>query len=375
MTETADSAQPANALDEGGLHCQLMLKKDSLRLDVTASFANGHITAVLGPSGAGKTTWLRAIAGLEGQARGMCRLNGEIWQDSDRGIFLPPHRRAVGYVFQDAALFPHMTVRDNLRFAMRYRTRDLTETAISFEEIIETLSLSSLLSRHPVTLSGGEAQRVAIARALLSAPRVLLFDEPLSAVDETARRRILALLEDLRHRMAVPVLYVSHNRAEVARLADHVLLLKEGHIHASGPVTELFARLDIALDAGTDAAAVVEAVVSEREEAWNLTRLSFSGGTFLVAGIDSPKDTRIRLRVLARDVSLTLERQRNTSILNIFPAVVTDLAQNGPAGMLVRLDVGGTPLLSAITRKSAHVLGLRPGRKVFAQVKAVALIE
>ena len=374
MTHPRDRAQQQHAHPGKALHCRLRLSRGDLDLNVTATFAAGRVTAILGPSGAGKTTWLRAIAGLEREARGLCRLNGEIWQDSEAGIFVPPHRRAVGYVFQDAALFPHMTVRDNLRFGMRHRAQR-TGAHMDFDEIVTTLALAPLLDRRPPTLSGGEAQRVAIARALLSAPEVLLFDEPLSAVDEAARRRILDLLENLCRHTAVPVLYVSHNRAEVARLADHVLLMEKGRIRMQGPVTEIFARLDVALDAGSDAAAVVEATVSDRDEAWNLSRLTFSGGTFLVAGIERPTGARIRLRVLARDVSLTLERQKDTSILNIFPATVTDLAQNGPAGMLIRLDVGGTPLLSAITRKSAHTLNLHPGRKVFAQVKAVALID
>ena len=361
-----------------GLECRFRLARGDFVLDIDALLPTRGVTAIFGPSGCGKTTWLRIIAGLERGAVGRVVFRGERWQSRD-GRFVPPRRRAIGFVFQDAALFPHLSVRDNLLYgARRAPAGDGSGSAaadrMSFDEVVERLRLSTLLPRYPATLSGGEAQRVAIGRALLAAPRLLLMDEPLSALDEAARHDILDLLEDLRARIAVPVVYVSHNRAEVARLADFAVLMRDGRVRARGSVFSLFARLDVAREAGSEAAAVIEATVAGEEEEWRLTRLTFPGGTFLVAGIDRPTGARVRLRVLARDVSLTLERQRNTSILNIFPATVVEMLENGPAGMLVRLDVAGTPLLSAITRRSASHLALAPGRRVFAQVKAVALI-
>ncbi len=361
------------------LECRIQLARPGFSMTLDTRLPDSGVTAIYGPSGCGKTTWLRIIAGLEPGADACIRFRGDIWQD--KGMFLKPHLRPIGYVFQDAALFPHLSVRDNLLYALRRRrcrptgeVGSKTACAMGLDEVVERLKLAPLLKRQPATLSGGEAQRVAIGRALLSGPALLLMDEPLSALDTVAREDILQLLEELCQTLSIPVVYVSHAREEVARLADHLVLMKRGGIRAEGPLTDLFARLDIAREQGAGAAAVIPAMIEAHDDAWHLTRLSFADGTFLLPRIARPVGTRLRLQVLARDVSLTLERQARTSILNIFPAVVTGIEETGPGGVLVGLKVGSTALLSAITQRSLQHLGLAPGKRVFAQVKAVALL-
>lgn len=346
------------------------IRRAGFALDVGEAFPASGITALFGPSGCGKTTWLRAIAGLERAAGGLCRVNGETWQDGE--TFLPPHRRPIGYVFQDAALFSHLSVLDNLKYGLERTPAE--RRRVSLDEIIGMLELAPLLERSTEALSGGEAQRVAMGRALLTSPRLLLMDEPLSALDAAARRAILGLLEKLREQLPVPVIYVSHSRDEVARLADHLVLMEDGRVTARGPLGELWVRPEVAGAHGGAASAVIEARVEGHDEEWHLTRLKFTGGHILTARAERAFGERARLRVMARDVSITLERQSGTSILNIFPAVVEELTELSASQLLARLDVGGDKLLSAITRKSASALGLAPGKRVYAQVKAVALL-
>jgi molybdate transport system ATP-binding protein len=353
------------------LEARFRLPRGDFVLDVDLSLPDRGISAVFGPSGSGKTTLLRAVAGLERDPAGRCRVGEEIWQEGAR--FLPTHRRSLGFVFQEASLFEHLSVRRNLEFG---RDRVATHRRrLSLPEVARLLGVERLLERQPQGLSGGERQRVAIARALLTSPSLLLMDEPLASLDRLSKREILPYLERLHDELAMPVLYVTHAADEAARLADHLLLLESGRVRAAGPTGELLTRLDVAGDQGADAEAIVEAIVSEHDDSFQLTNLEFAGGQFSVAGRIDPVGRRVRLRVLARDVSLTLEAQRGTSILNIFPAVVDELVETGLAEVLVRLDVAGVPILARITRKSAAALDIGPGRKVFAQVKAVAVLN
>ena len=246
---------------------------------------------------------------------------------------------------------------------------------MTLDEAVELLGISELLTRRPDHLSGGQRQRVAIARALLTSPRLLLMDEPLASLDRQSKQEILPYLERLHDELAMPVIYVSHEPDEVARLADHLVLLDNGRVRASGPLQSLRVRLDLARDLGSEADAVIEAQVAAHDEAYHLSYLDCAAGRFSVTRSDLPIGHRARLRVLARDVSLTLEPQAGTSILNIFPAVIEELAGEGAAQMLVRLDLAGTPMLARITRKSAEHLALTPGKQVYAQIKAVALLE
>lgn len=352
------------------IEARFRVERQGFVLDVDLALPGGGVTALFGPSGAGKTTLLRAIAGLDRHPGGQLRVGESVWQAGER--FLAPHRRPIGYVFQEASLFPHLTVEENIDYGARRVRR--VEPGIELTEVVELLGIEHLLGRRPERLSGGERQRVAIARALAVSPRLLLMDEPLAALDLDRKREFLPYLEAIHRELDIPVIYVSHLAEEVSRLADHLVLLEAGRALATGELTDLTTRLDLPLAHAEDAAAVVEAEVAGHDEAYSLTYLSFPGGRFSVVARELPVGSRVRLRVAARDVSLTLERQSATSILNIFPATIEALAEEGEAQTTVRLRVEATPLLARVTRKSAARLELAPGRKVWAQAKSVALL-
>ncbi|MFC3229358.1 molybdenum ABC transporter ATP-binding protein [Marinibaculum pumilum] len=345
--------------------------------DLDAAFAvpARGVTALFGPSGCGKTSVLRCIAGLQRLA-GHCRVAGESWQDDT--AFLPPHRRAVGYVFQEASLFAHLSVRRNLLYASRGRPPAAADGGIGFDEVVALLGLAPLLTRATARLSGGERQRVAIGRALLSQPRLLLMDEPLAALDRAAREEILPFLERLHGSLSLPVLYVSHDMAEVERLADMLVLMSAGRVTASGPLARLQTDPSLPLALQRDAAVSLEAEVTGHDPAYGLARLEVPGGRFLVP-VDAPPATgrRLRLRIGAGDVSLTLEPARGTTILNVLPARIDAVAQAGPHQMLAVLALGvdgaGARLLARVTRRSWDSLGLAEGMAVHAQVKSAVL--
>lgn len=353
------------------IDARFRIRRGEFSLDVALSFPERGVTALFGPSGCGKTTLLRAIAGLERCDGGFLKVGGEVWQEED--FFLPPHKRPLGYVFQEPSLFSHLTVRANLQYG-RKRLRE-GERKVSLERAVELLGIGALLDRRPHQLSGGEQQRVAIARALAVSPSLLLLDEPLAALDLKRKHEILPYLESLHRELRIPVLYVSHSRDEVARLADHLVLLEAGRVQATGRVSELFSRLDLPLARGPDTESVIEAVIAGHDDRFELTFLDFPGGRFTVPRDHRPTGVPVRLQVKANDVSITLEHQEKTSILNIFPAVVDELADEGGSRVTVRLLVGGVPILSRVTRKSATELGLRPGTAVYAQVKGVAVLS
>ena len=342
----------------------------SFDIDVAITSPMFGITALYGPSGCGKTTLLRAIAGLS-RLNGRVRVGDETWQDDERGRFLPTHRRPIGYVLQEPGLFPHLSVARNLAYGLRRIPP--AERRVALSEAADLLGVTVLLDRRPDTLSGGQRQRVAIARALLTSPRLLLMDEPLAALDKRSRDEILPYLERLHEELRMPVWYVSHAPEEVARLADHLVLLDEGRVKAAGPIAELTTRLDLASDAGNEAGVVIDARITEHDADYPLTYLEAPGARFTVARVDRPVGAPLRLRVLARDVSLTLQPPGATSILNVFPARVQQRVADASAQVLVRLDLGGTVLLARVTRKSSDLLGLHEGQALFAQIKAVAL--
>ncbi len=358
-------------MSETAIALSLRATAGAFTLDVAFDAPMRGITALFGPSGCGKTTLLRCVAGLQ-RASGFVTVGGESWQDDDAAVFVPPHRRAVGYVLQETGLFPHLDVRRNLEYG--YRRIAPGDRRVSFDEAVALLGVDGLLERSPTRLSGGQRQRVAIARALLTSPRLLLMDEPLASLDAASKRDILPYLERLHDELSMPVFYVSHAGDEVARLADHLVLIEDGGVHAAGPFSELSTRLDIARGHGAEVDTVIATRVARHDETWHLTELTFSGGTFNVARNGLPAGHPVRLRVLARDVSVTLDKQPGTSILNVFPATVDELVDEEPGQVLVRLDLNGSALLARITKKSAHSLSLKPGMRVFAQVKAVALV-
>jgi molybdate transport system ATP-binding protein len=359
-----------------GIHARFAIAYPGFSLDVDLQLPGRGVTALFGHSGSGKTTCLRAIAGLERPSGGLLRVNGEVWQDDRQGLFLPTHRRPLGYVFQEASLFPHLSVRRNLEFGMKRVGRAGGEGGAGrWAQTIELLGIEHLLERHPDRLSGGERQRVAIARALLTEPRLLLLDEPLAALDGKRKAEILPYLERLHDELDIPMLYVSHAPDEVARLADHLVLLDNGRVAACGPLQQTLARLDLPPAFADDAGVVLHTQVGAHEDEDHLTRLDFAGGAIYVARRPEALGSPLRCRVHARDVSLTLEKQSGSSILNIIAATVVDVADtDSPAQVLVRLDAAGTPLLARITRRSQHLLALHPGQALWAQIKAVALL-
>ncbi len=353
------------------IQARFSIKRTDFALDVDLNVPARGVTALFGASGCGKTTLLRAIAGLERCGTCYVKIGDMLWQDENH--FVPPHKRPLGYVFQEPSLFHHLSVQGNLEYGVKRVPR--AECKVSMDQAIELLGIASLLHRKTYKLSGGERQRVAIARALAVSPRILLMDEPLSALDVARKQEIMPYLESLHDELDIPVLYVSHVPDEVARLADHLVLMEDGKIKASGPIGEMLTRSDLSLAHDREAEALVEAEIAAHDDEFDLTYVDFPGGRFTVPKKDLPVGHMVRLRVLARDVSVTLEHQSNTSIQNIFPATVEEIMPDGTARVTVRLLCGDTPMLARMTRKSVTTLDLHPGKKVFAQAKTVALLS
>ena len=352
------------------IECKIKIQLESFMLDANFSIPDRGITVVFGPSGSGKTTLLRAIAGLEKSDDGFLKIGDSVWQKGEN--FLATHKRQIGYVFQDAALFDHLDVKGNLNFVIK-RAIGLKEDFI--ESIHNLLEIKTLLNRKTTQLSGGERQRVAIARALLTNPKILLLDEPLSALDLKRKNEILPYLDSIHNDLEIPILYVTHSQDEMSRLADHLLLIEDGNIIGSGPVNDMLTRFDMPLSHGGDAVSIIEAEVLKRDSEFNLMHLDFLGGQFIVPDNGFPVQTKVRIRVVARDVSLTKSKQVDTSILNIFPAMVQEIVNEGEAQVMVRLQIKETILLACITRKSSYKLRLEKGSEVFVQVKSVAILS
>lgn len=357
------------------INIRLNLKYSAFALDVDLQLPGRGVTALYGQSGSGKTTCLRCIAGLERAEEGFVQINDQVWQDSRKGLFVPPHKRALGYVFQEASLFPHLSVRANLEFGLKRIPR--LQRRVDMAQATELLGIGHLLERHPQHLSGGERQRVGIARALLTSPRLLLMDEPLAALDSKRKNEILPYLERLHDELDIPVLYVSHAQDEVARLADHIVLLRNGKALASGPIGETLARLDLPLALGDDAGVVIAGSVIAYDALYQLLTLQLPDCPLQIRVAHAPVAVGkpLRVKIQARDVSLNLHAEEHSSILNRLPVtVIQDMEADNSAHVLVRLDAGGTPLLARITRFSRDQLQLHPGQVLWAQIKAVAVL-
>jgi len=354
---------------------RLNLNYTGFSLDVDLHLPGRGVTALYGHSGSGKTTCLRCIAGLERAEDGFIQINDEIWQDSRSGLFVPPHKRALGYVFQEASLFPHLSVRANLEFGLKRIKPE--QRRVDMAQATELLGIGHLLDRHPQHLSGGERQRIGIARALLTSPKLLLMDEPLAALDSKRKGEILPYLERLHDELDIPVLYVSHAQDEVARLADHIVLLSDGKALASGPIGETLARLDLPMALGDDAGVVVNGTVCAYDADYQLLTLQLPDSALQIRVAHAPlaQGKQLRVKVQARDVSLSLQAEEHSSILNRLPVTVTqDITADNNAHVLVRLEAGGTPLLARITRFSRDQLQLHAGQVLWAQIKAVAVL-
>lgn len=358
----------------GQLDLDFELLRGGFELNVTQTLALDGVTVLFGPNGSGKSLTLRTIAGLETSAVGKVVFGGDDWLNSHGQVFVPAHRRPVAHVFQDARLFTHLDVAGNLAFAERRATQD--GPSVRREDVIDVFGIAHLLNRMPQGLSGGERQRVAMARALLSRPRLVLMDEPLSALDVQRRAQALNFIEQIPERFQVPVVYVTHQIDEVVRLANQLVLIASGRIEASGPAAELMSRLDLPPFTGRfEAGSIIDATIKRHVDEFALTELELAHGLKMeVPHLDFPLGETIRLRIRARDVSIATAKPKQISMRNVLPAVIEEVqAEADTAFAEVRLSVGGQPLRARISRASAHELGLKPGKKVYALVKATAL--
>jgi molybdate transport system ATP-binding protein len=354
----------------------LQLVRSAFTLEVDISLPPQGITAVFGASGSGKTSLLRCVAGLERPAHGLVRMGGQVWQDAQ--TFLPTWRRPLGYVFQEASLLQHLTVQGNLHFGLR-RSAQRQAGQKHLQQAIELLGIGHLLTRRVQELSGGERQRVAIASALALQPRVLLLDEPLAALDAARRQDILPWLERLRDEVHIPMLYVTHALDEVVRLADHLLVLEQGKLADSGPVAQVLGRSAASLASGEELGVLLHACVQEFDTAWHLMRVGFPGGSLWVKDKALALGAPVRVRVLARDISLAVGPPPVSSIQNLLPVTVLEMrADAHPSQCLVRLSCGkdndASVLWARITARAADALDLRTGVSAWAQVKAAALV-
>ena len=341
------------------------------KLDVAFSAAPG-LSALFGRSGAGKTTVINVIAGLVAPDAARVSIDDTVLVDTANGIAIPAHRRRLGYVFQEPRLFPHLSVRGNLGYGRWFQAT--RASAAEFDRVVDLLGLAALLERRPETLSGGEKQRTAIGRALLASPRLLLMDEPLSALDETRKQDILPYLERLRDEGGIPIIYVSHSMPEVARLAQTIVLMSEGKVAACGPAASVMQRIDLFPLAGkAEAGALIEAVVTSVDAHWDLTTLSSRAGIWHVPRLDAPPGTHLRVRIRARDVMLALSKPDDVSALNIISGTIAEIGATHGAMVEVRLDCNGEALTARITRASMDRLRLAMGTPVYALVKSVAI--
>ncbi len=334
--------------------------------------AGAGLTALFGRSGSGKTSTVSAIGGLIRPRHGRVSLDDTVLLDTERRIFVPRHRRRIGYIFQEGRLFPHMTVRQNLLYGLWFAPREARY--LRLDQVVDLLGIGHLLDRRPKGLSGGEKQRVAIGRALLASPRLLLMDEPLAALDDPRKAEILPFIERLRDELRIPIVYVSHSLREVTRLATTLVLIADGRVQAAGSPVDLMARLDLRPATGRyEAGALLEGHVRRHDDAFELTTLVTSAGELRVPRLDLPAGTPIRVRIRARDVMLALAPPEGFSALNVLAGQIDELAPPEGAIVEVALACGQGRLLARITRQSVERLGLRPGLPVFAVIKSVAI--
>ena len=350
------------------------IRKTLGALTIDAWFESlGGVTALFGKSGTGKTSIVQMLAGLMTPDNGQITIDGTPVFDSAAGIDIAPERRRVGYVFQDARLFPHMNVRRNLDYGRR-RNKTGRDAGVSFDDVVEVLAIAPLLDRQPHLLSGGEKQRVALGRALLSAPRLLLMDEPLAALDAERKWEVLPFIDRIQHDFATPIIYVSHSVEEILQIATTMVLIANGGVSAAGPVEDVLNRPDLLRAAGDgNAGSVIAVRVTDVDANYGIATLAFSGGRFRVTAPDLNVGENLRIRIRARDVSLATERPQNVSVLNVFEGSVGEISAAPGPQVDVSVDVGGATIWSQITRKSLEDLALRPGGKIFAMVKAVAI--
>ena len=360
-------------MNTGIIAARFNLSYGGFRFAVELALPSSGVTVLLGPSGCGKTTLLRCMAGLNQSTSGYFAINGTVWQDSEKNLFLPTYQRSLGYVFQEANLFPHLTVAKNLQFGLK-RLAQQQKSKANFNAVLELLGIGQLVDRMPECLSGGEKQRVAIARALMLNPALLLMDEPLASLDSRRKQEVMPYLLTLQREFKIPIVYVTHSLQEAAQLADYLVLLENGHVQAAGNVNETLGRIDLPLAKDKLAAVVWQVTVTSHEPEFRLTTVDFNDGSLSLPMIDAPPETKLRVQIHARDVSITLQAPSQTSILNVLPATITGIADNLDGQSVVQLQVGQQTLLSHVTRKSVQQLALKNGLHVFAQIKGTSLL-
>ncbi len=361
-----------NPLNNQHITACFKLKRKEFQLDVSFTTPGKGVTALFGPSGSGKTTLLRCIAGLENPDRARFFINGQCWHDENKNRAV--HRRPIAYVFQEPSLFPHLNVRENMAYGWRRIPKQ--QRKLRFDDVSAWLGLEAFLERKTEELSGGQRQRVAIARALLTSPELLLMDEPLASLDVNGKAEILPYLESLCQQLDIPIFYVSHSPEEVQQLADHLILLEQGRVTGAGDLNALLTDPELTIAHFEEAAAVLEARVVNHDKEFHLTSLAFDGAQVSVSYNGLPLGHKARLRICARDVSLALVEPQQISISNSFAVRVVSLdPDRDPSQLLVRCEVGGQHLLSRITRRSVHLLKIKIGDLLYAQVKSVALMK
>ena len=352
------------------LDISLRQRLGAFQLDV-AFRAEGGLTALFGRSGSGKTSLVQLVAGLTRPDDGRIAMGERVLVDTETGLFVPAHRRRIGYVFQDARLFPHLTVRQNLLFGQWFAPR--AERRADFDGVVDLLGLSPLLARRPQRLSGGEKQRVAIGRALLASPRLLLMDEPLAALDEARKAEIIPYVERLRDDAGIPILYVSHSVSEVRRLASHLVVLASGRVVADGRAADVMDRLDLfPLAADQEPGREIDGQVVAHDPSYGLTEVALAGGAFHLPAVAAPIGGSLRLRIRARDVMIATRAPEGISALNVARGRIVSVRPEGESGLDLVLDCAGDEILARITRRSFDELGLHPDAMVYAVVKAVA---
>lgn len=354
------------------LIARFQLNLEVFKLDVDLQLPATGISVISGASGSGKTLLMRCIAGLEQAQIGYCKVQGQVWQDSSIGYFLAAYQRPLGYVFQEACLFPHLTVQENIAYG---RKRAGLVDAIGLNKLLELLNIVHLLPRKPEKLSGGEKQRVAIARALAVNPQVLLMDEPLAALDQGHKQELLPYLRRLQQELQVPIVYITHSPQEMTQLADYLVLIERGKVAASGELQSVLTDLNLPLAQSQRASSVLTAEVFAYDAEFQLLQLRFSGGILSVPHRTYPKGSQLRLRVYARDVSLSLQPPASFEVLNSLHARILAAVDNAVGYTTLSLQVGSELLLAQISRKTASLLKLEIGQVVYAEIKNAAILS
>jgi len=349
------------------LSLNFMQQQGDHQLAIDLQIPAKGITAIFGVSGAGKTSLINAISGLTQPQRGRIQLNDRLLFDAEQKITLPPEKRRIGYVFQDARLFPHYRVRGNLQYGMAPSMK------AQFDSLVSLLGLEALLPRFPLSLSGGEKQRVAIGRALLTAPDMLLLDEPLASLDLPRKRELMPYLQKLTKQVDIPMLYVSHSLDEILHLADNVLVLDAGKVKAFGPLERVWSSnamrpwLPV-----SELTSVLRVLVLEQHPDYPMTALSLGDQHIWVSRVNQPIKTALRIRIASSDVSLALQPPQHSSIRNILPAQVVELLEVGDQ-VEVKLRIGISELWARITPWARDELGIRPDQWLYAQIKSVSV--